>query len=151
MTGVNHILTGAIIGATVKQPAIALPLALASHYVLDSLPHFGFRNWEERSRYRKYLNIVATYDVIILSIVVYSLISAAPGWLVIACATLAILPDFVWVYRFTIPERWGTRPPQEGIWLTKFHYSIQKFEFKEGIVIEIIATLLLGSLAIKLI
>jgi len=42
MTITNHILAGAIIGAVIKEPALALPIAFASHFVMDALPHFGY-------------------------------------------------------------------------------------------------------------
>jgi hypothetical protein len=41
MTATNHVITGAILVAAIKNPVVALPLALASHFVLDYLPHFG--------------------------------------------------------------------------------------------------------------
>ena len=40
MTATNHALTGAAIGFIVGVPAIAIPLALISHFVLDAIPHF---------------------------------------------------------------------------------------------------------------
>lgn len=153
MTAVNHVLAGAIIGATITQPVLAIPLALVSHFVLDALPHFGFtyKGWQERLRHRKLVNIVAVYDVIVLLIAVYLILQAAPATLVIVCAAMAVLPDLVWVYRFIFPEKWGTKAPSEGMWLTKFHYRIQKYEFKEGIIIEVIATIAFGILAARVI
>ncbi len=153
MTAVNHVLAGALIGATIQQPAIALPLALASHFILDAMPHFGFtyKGWQERLRHRKLVNVVAVYDIIILAIVTYLLLRASPSALVILCAIIALLPDLVWVYRFIIPEKWGTKAPSEGMWLTKFHYTIQKYEFKEGIIIEVLATIIFGIAASKVI
>ena len=35
---------GAVIAFTVKKPLLALPLAVLSHFVLDSIPHFGDNN-----------------------------------------------------------------------------------------------------------
>ena len=37
----NHVLCGAAIGAAVGRPAAALPLGVASHFVLDAIPHWG--------------------------------------------------------------------------------------------------------------
>ena len=37
----NHVLSGAIIGAVVRRPVPAFAIGVASHFVLDSLPHWG--------------------------------------------------------------------------------------------------------------
>jgi hypothetical protein len=37
----NHVLSGAIVGATTRRPAHAFALGVASHFVLDWLPHWG--------------------------------------------------------------------------------------------------------------
>ena len=44
MTATNHALTGAAIATLGKAtPICAIPLAFASHFVCDSLPHFGLK------------------------------------------------------------------------------------------------------------
>ena len=37
----NHVLAGAVIGATVRKPALALALGVASHVAMDVTPHWG--------------------------------------------------------------------------------------------------------------
>lgn len=37
----NHTLTGVVLGLTIDNPAVLAPTAVASHLVLDSVPHFG--------------------------------------------------------------------------------------------------------------
>ena len=39
----NHVLSGALIGALARRPAAAFAAGMASHFVLDALPHWG--NW----------------------------------------------------------------------------------------------------------
>jgi hypothetical protein len=39
----NHVLSGALIGALARRPAAAFAAGIASHFVLDALPHWG--NW----------------------------------------------------------------------------------------------------------
>ena len=39
MMGIPHVLAGAATACAVKRPALAVPAALASHLVLDYLPH----------------------------------------------------------------------------------------------------------------
>lgn len=41
MTATNHALTGAAIGLLVGEPLIAVPAAIASHFICDALPHYG--------------------------------------------------------------------------------------------------------------
>ena len=45
----NHVLSGAVIGAAVDNPAAALPLGVASHFALDALPHWG--EWMSKSHF----------------------------------------------------------------------------------------------------
>jgi small basic protein len=40
----NHALAGAAIGATVRRPVAALLVGVASHFVMDAVPHWGVRN-----------------------------------------------------------------------------------------------------------
>ena len=37
----NHVLSGAVIGAVARRPAAAFTLGVASHFVLDAIPHWG--------------------------------------------------------------------------------------------------------------
>ena len=37
----NHVLSGALIGAATRRPATAFTLGVASHFVLDAVPHWG--------------------------------------------------------------------------------------------------------------
>ncbi len=39
----NHVLSGALLGALARRPAAAFAAGIASHFVLDALPHWG--NW----------------------------------------------------------------------------------------------------------
>jgi hypothetical protein len=41
----NHVLSGALIGATVRKPALAFALGVASHFALDAVPHWG--DWDD--------------------------------------------------------------------------------------------------------
>jgi hypothetical protein len=45
----NHVLSGAVIGAVVREPLVALPLGVGSHFLLDSMPHWG--RWGSRERF----------------------------------------------------------------------------------------------------
>lgn len=45
----NHVLSGAVIGAAVRRPVPAFAIGVASHFVLDSLPHWG--DWESERHF----------------------------------------------------------------------------------------------------
>lgn len=44
----NHVLSGALIGAVVRRPVPAFAIGVASHFVLDAVPHWGNFNDEKR-------------------------------------------------------------------------------------------------------
>jgi hypothetical protein len=47
----NHVLSGAVLGAAVRNPWLAFPLGFASHLALDAVPHWGkFRDRDEFMR-----------------------------------------------------------------------------------------------------
>jgi hypothetical protein len=47
----NHVLSGALIGAVVRRPVPAFVLGVASHFALDTVPHWGpFRGRRELLR-----------------------------------------------------------------------------------------------------
>ncbi len=45
----NHVLSGALIGAAVRRPVPAFLLGVASHFVLDAVPHWG--DWRDSRQF----------------------------------------------------------------------------------------------------
>ena len=41
MLGTVHLMAGAAVGKTLRRPWLAFPMAVASHILLDSIPHLG--------------------------------------------------------------------------------------------------------------
>jgi hypothetical protein len=140
MTGTNHALTGAVIASIVGQPALAIPLAFASHFLLDSLPHFGETDHTRTSFSKK----VWFVDFILLSSFMLLLI-ATSNWLLFAGALAAISPDFVWIYRFVVKEKSGKIKPGPKNKFNSFHSTIQKYETKRGIAVEIVWFIFAGA------
>ncbi len=137
MNTLNHSATGAAIALAISQPAVALPLAFASHFLLDALPHHGHPNnggYTEALKHKKLTFFSLGYDVVGLIILLSLLIGQA--WYVWAAAFVAILPDLKWPYRYWFFERKGKKPP-EADKLTKFHQWVQWCERPWGLVIEI--------------
>lgn len=93
MTATNHMLTGVVIGFTVINPVLALPLAFASHFVLDSLPHFGYNDHTNK----KFLMLLMAEAASLGAITFLFAITQPAGWqLAVACGLLAASPDFMW-------------------------------------------------------
>lgn len=136
MVAVNHALTGAAIGLLVGQPILAVPLAVASHYVCDVLPHFGL-NLPDKIAIRS--NIFRNYLVVdsmaCMSLVLILFIVQPEHWFLASiCAFMAAAPDFLSINRYlTIRAGKKWKP---GIY-TKFAGDIQWFERPIGAVVEV--------------
>ncbi len=91
MIGFNHALVGGLIGRFLPFP-IALPLAVASHFCLDALPHYGLPNKNrDHSKAWRYIFIgdfIATACLIVIPI-------PSHRWAMLSCGVSAVLPDFV--------------------------------------------------------
>ena len=147
MTAANHVVTGAILGAVIHQPLLALPLAFASHFVLDSLPHFGGKELIENKR--KFLSILGA-DVCIASLVLVGIVISQPNnWpLILACAILAASPDLMWFSHFMRDMRKIPKRPFNLV--ERFHSRIQWGERLWGWTIEIAWFVCMLPLFIKL-
>lgn len=71
MTGFNHGLVGGLLGSLLPLP-LAVPAAFASHFILDTLPHYGIdHNQRDHSKFWKIfftLDAFATLGLAIYSI-----------------------------------------------------------------------------------
>jgi hypothetical protein len=134
MRAINHALTGAVIGITIGQPLIAIPAAVLSHFVLDSIPHHGRDKAESAG---KLFVVVLVLDAIACLALVAILAYGQPRhWLLAAfCAFLATAPDFMWVNRFRRARKHQSQPARAG--LLRFHKGIQWFEHPIGWVVEV--------------
>ena len=144
MTLTNHYMTGVGIAIITKNPYIALPLATSSHYLLDSLPHYGFRDWESRDK--KIFRTMLVIDVFVFVLLLNFLIEASvPNWYYLA-GFFGYLPDVAWIYIWIGPEKFGTIKSTRENAINKFHSNIQSFERVWGIIPEIIYGLVMFSL-----
>lgn len=125
MTGTNHMLVGAAIGTAFASP-IAVPIAFLSHFILDTLPHYGIDENTARVNDRVW-KIDAAFIAILLCFLALAPIDSRL-W-AMSGAIAALSPDLAWVYRFVIVERFGSRPPVPKLnSFNHFHASIQKRE-----------------------
>lgn len=137
MTATNHALTGAAVGFLIGNPAVALPAALASHYVCDALPHFGVtakykRRLLRSNAFRNYLLLEA---LICLGLVLVLAALRPAHWSLAAlCAFAAAAPDLLSYNRYSKSrQRKAWRP---GIY-SRFAHGIQWFERPIGAAVEI--------------
>ncbi len=136
---------GAGIALILQEPLLALPLAFLSHFVLDSLPHYGIVGDEGYYAIIKYpqTKVMVALDLV-GSIVLLILLRNQP-WYVFAAMFLAVSPDFIWLYRYFWFEKKGKKPPLPGP-LTKFHQKIQWGERIWGVYVELPVALILITL-----
>lgn len=145
MTVTNHILAGSLIGITIKEPTIALPLALSSHFLMDALPHFGYKG---NNGYGEALKHRMTYLVGIGSVVtsgaVIALLLFSQPWVVMLAGAIAAVPDILGIYNYRKYERLGKKATGVlKIVHVQFHRSIQRYERPWGVYVEIIMFIVL--------
>ncbi|QQS64540.1 hypothetical protein IPO96_03075 [Candidatus Saccharibacteria bacterium] len=129
MRAVNHGLTGAAIAVVARQPALAIPLAFASHFLCDAIPHSGTGDLSVRDP--KFLKIL--YLDMALAVVTTLIVAAIwkqYWWSVISCAFLAASPDLMWLY-----YRYLHTDKTHGV-LASFHKKIQWSETFRGYYLE---------------
>lgn len=121
MTATNHVVTGALIATFIQNPWIAVPVAFAAHFALDSLPHFDYATKEFKSRH-DLLWLMA--DCALAASVLVTLFFLQPEgvYRLIACGIACASPDLMWVYYILYKKGEGHRD-----WLARFHSAVQKY------------------------
>lgn len=98
-----HVIVGAAIAIKVVNPALALPLALGSHFILDKVPHWNPHLFTETQKYGKPTrksNLIVAADVA-ASIFVGGYIASqalpntAQAVTILACCLISVAPDIV--------------------------------------------------------
>jgi len=86
----NHVLSGALIGALARRPGLAFTVGVASHFVLDAVPHWG--DWGST---RRFLQVAVPDGLISLATMgaVTALCPAERRPAVVAGMAGAVLPD----------------------------------------------------------
>lgn len=142
MIALNHMLTGTAIAIAVKQPALVVPLAFLSHFVLDSTPHFGGMPFYEYG-HRLFPYAMAA-DGILSITAVATVMWLAPdmAFIIGIGAFFAILPDILWLGHYVL--KWQH-------WFFRFHQRIQWFERPPGIIVEASYTVFISTVISALI
>lgn len=138
MTATNHAITGSVIALSINQPLLALPLAFASHFLLDALPHFG-EPYEKHADGSIFWIMLAIDFVLFWSFAVFLLINIPSiGFVAFLGAAAASCPDVVWAYRFIVKEKLGKISPPKMNRFNKFHAAIQWGERPWGWIFELV-------------
>jgi hypothetical protein len=130
MTGFNHGMTGAVIALSVKQPALAIPLAFLSHFVTDMIPHFGL---EEEQLFKRHFNIILVADFLfaVLLMIFLAILFPTHIWLIWVCMIAAASPDLMWAYHHLYIGHYKKLSKKLGR-IAYFHSRIQWSETLQG-------------------
>ena len=145
MTTVNHSLTGALISTVLPLP-LAAPLAVASHFVLDALPHYSVPgHTRHKATFWKW--ILAIDILASVALVFWAIYNQHYAMLI--CGLLAFAPDVVWVKRAAKTRSFDFSDTASRY--EQWHMRIQKHEFPKGLWIEVpLAALLFYIVVIKI-
>lgn len=147
MTATNHVLTGAVIAASIHNPFIALPAAFASHFALDAVPHFDFANVTLTSRtFRTFLS--GDIMVALACLLAFIWIQPSYVWLIVAGGVLASSPDLMWLPDFVLAQMHRKKPVYGPI--RRFHSYIQWWTGPYGIFVEALWAVMMVVLLSKI-
>lgn len=136
MTAINHALTGSVIALMVRQPQLAVPLAIASHFVCDAIPHYGTSSTPTlRERWFAWL-LLADATACFLLVAMFAVMQPEYWVLAIVCAFAAASPDFMWIKKFLRARAGKAETTRTNIVLW-FHARIQWFERPIGAFVEL--------------
>lgn len=129
MTATAHALVSGAIAASIPNPALSLPLAFASHFFMDTVPHWDFgTNWRVRSKMTT--GAIAIADTLLGFTVAYFIFGGKVNIPVLfAAVSLGNLPDWLeapYYIFFARPDK-KTLTKEAGFWET-LTYKIYKAE-----------------------
>ena len=73
MTATSHAIIGTVIAAKIGNPALAIPIALATHFIADLIPHWD-TGTNEKKKGRKRVYYESFVDVVCSILAVYLLV-----------------------------------------------------------------------------
>lgn len=132
MTGLSHAATGVAIAVAVPHPVFALPLALASHFALDLIPHWG--STELNGRHSRFRRIILLDAIAGVGFVLFMMFAMPAQALLIALAAMAAAaPDLMWLPNFIREARGKATKPHNR--LMRWHNDMQH-ERRWGLITE---------------
>ncbi len=148
MTGLNHAVTGAVVAAAINQPAVALPAAFLSHFVIDAIPHYDYVHLlNHRRLLRSFIAFDAIACLVFGFILGYSIHQHTA--LIIWGAIFGTLPDaMLWIPAILQRAQKKVSTPGFLIRVRQVHKDLQR-ETGWGILIEAGWLVLMSSLLIR--
>lgn len=109
MTATSHALIGASIAAKITNPVIGIPLAIASHFAADLVPHWD-AGTNHRNKTKMRLRAEATLDVLLgfaLVMLLFRTLAFDRPIYLFSMIISAQLPDWLeapsWMFNFKVP------------------------------------------------
>jgi hypothetical protein len=104
MIATNHAITGALIGLIVGEPLLAIPAAILSHFVCDSLPHYGNNSPDTVFfKSKTFRNMLITDAALCVVLVIILALTRPEHWFLASiCAFLSTSPDLIWINHFRL-------------------------------------------------
>jgi len=129
MTATAHALVSAAIYRAIPDPRLSIPLAFASHFIMDTVPHWDFgTNW--RSRSKKMTGLLAIAETALGITVAYFLFQGKGNSLGLLSTIVAgELPDWLEAPWYIFFARQNKHEPgaRAGFW-EKLTYRIYRLE-----------------------
>lgn len=127
MTATAHALVAGAIATRFTDPVTASLLALTSHYIMDSIPHWDFgTNWRNRPKYTT--GMFAVFETIFGICASYYIFGQHTSFVVWGAAVIfGILPDWLetpWYIFFASQSKHG--PSKNAGLLEKIAYGFYK-------------------------
>ncbi len=124
-----HALVGAAIASKIPDPVIGLPLALTSHFIMDSIPHWDFgTDWRKRPKY--ITGIASIADTLIGITVAYLLFQGKVSTVYLLLAVFfSLIPDWMetpWYIFFAQSQK--QKPAASAGLLEKIAFRVYKLE-----------------------
>lgn len=103
MLELPHVALGAAIATKIPNPALAIPLALVSHFVLDQIPHWNPHFYTETQKYGKPKKESTTFALVDIALALgFGLFIASTvlpnithALVIVICSFFSVLPDLV--------------------------------------------------------
>ena len=135
MTGFSHATTGVVIALAIHNPALAVPLALVSHFVLDAIPHYGDNTLDGTNKvFQRFILVDAVFGFGIAALMFF--LMPEHRLLIALCAAMATVPDLMWLPNHL--RQIKNQPSKPHNILMRWHSNIQFEHPVWGIAAEVV-------------
>ncbi len=123
MTATNHVIAGALIATYLPNPWLAIPVAVASHFAMDAMPHFDAPVKVDEQRAKFFIWLMPDFAIAASILTTLFLLQPSNVWLLLTCGVAAASPDLMWLYYLVLAKdknraNWPT--------IAKFHAWCKK-------------------------